>query len=288
MLLQEEVYSVRMRAAQRAPHEKEGRHISGAERIVSSQQVAAAVRQMLCRARNHALGKPDFINISIERLQASKIKGITALPLVTVKAGNNEQALSCARQLLLASGVWEQAVDEAINLLARGPAPGGGNMRGAVIMDAHSCRRLEPDSWRGVRVSRMDYTLRAAKELSCLLEQLGLNHFRIKEALALASKVIWAGTLAEICCSDDPHYTTGYVSSRSLGYVRIPYLKHPSFKGGRVFFVRIQDINFAEYLTRLQEEPVLITHISTINGVTDLTSILEENSQWSIPEKVTL
>lgn len=275
----EAVYSVRMRAAQGAPHEKGGQHISGAERIVSSEQVASTVQKMLFRARNHALGEPDFINISIERLEFSKIKQIAALPLVTVKANDHEQALSCARQLLLASGVQVQVIEEAIGILARGPSPDGRNMRGAVIMDAQSGRRLEPDSWRGVRVSRMDYTPQAAKELSRLLGPLGLDHFRVKEALALASKVIWSGTLAEICCSDDPHYTTGYVSSRRLGYVRIPHLKHPSFKGGRVFFVRLQEVNLAEYITRLQEEPVLIAQISTVQGVKDLTSLLEEKHQ---------
>ena len=277
--MEEAVYSVRMRAAQGAPHEKGGQHISGAERIVSSQQVASTVQQMFSRAQNHALGEPDFINISIERLEFSKIKQITALPLVTVKASDHGQALSCARQLLLASGVQVQVIEEAIGILARGPAPGGRNMRGAVIMDAQSGRRLEPDPWRGVRVSRMDYTPQAAKELSRLLRPLGLDHFRVKEALALASKVIWAGTMAEICCSDDPHYTTGYVSSRRLGYVRIPHLKHHSFKGGRVFFVHLQDVNLTQYMARLQEEPVLIAQISAVQGVTDLTSILEEKSQ---------
>jgi 6-carboxyhexanoate--CoA ligase len=268
-----------MRAAQGAPHEKGGQHISGAERIVSSDQVASTVQKMLFRARNHALGEPDFINISIERLEFSKIKQIAALPLVTAKANDHEQALSCARQLLLASGVQVQVIEEAIGILARGPSPDGRNMRGAVIMDAQSGRRLEPDSWRGVRVSRMDYTSQAAKELSRLLGPLGLDHFRVKEALALASKVIWSGTLAEICCSDDPHYTTGYVSSRLLGYVRIPHLKHPSFKGGRVFFVRLQEVNLTEYITRLQEEPVLIAQISTVQGVKDLKSLLEEKHQ---------
>ncbi len=277
--MEEAVYSVRMRAAQGAPHEEGGQHISGAERIVSSQQVASTVQQMFSRAKNHALGEPDFINISIERLEFSKIKQITALPLVTVKASDHRQALSCARRLLLASGVQVQTIEEAIRLLARGPAPGGRNMRGAVIMDAQSSRRLEPDPWRGVRVSRIDYTSRAAKELSLLLGPLGLDHFRVKEALALASKVIWAGTLAEICCSDDPHYTTGYVSSRRLGYVRIPLLKPPSFKGGRVFFVRLQEVNLTEYIARLQEEPVLIAQISAVQGVKDLTSLLEEKHQ---------
>ncbi len=281
------VYSVRMRAAQGAPHEKGGRHISGAERIVSAQEVASIVQKMFFRAKNHALGEPDFINISIERLEFSKIKQIAALPLVTVKANDHGQALFCARQLLLASGVEEQVIEEAIEMLARGPSPDGRNMRGAVIMDAQSGRRLEPDSWRGVRASHMDYTPQAAKQLSCLLEPLGLDHFRVKEALALASKVIWSGTLAEICCSDDPHYTTGYVSSRRLGYVRIPHLKHPSFKGGRVFFVRLKDVNLTEYITRLEEEPVLITQISAVRGVKDLTSLLEEGHQWTMPERVT-
>ncbi|MCG0278870.1 MAG: 6-carboxyhexanoate--CoA ligase [Thermanaeromonas sp.] len=285
--MEEAVYSVRMRAARGTPHEKGGQHISGAERIVSSQQVASTVQQMLSRAKNHALGEPDFINISIERLEFSKIKQIAALPLVTVKASDHGQALYCARQLLLASGVQGQVIEEAIRLLARGPSPGGRNMRGAVIMDAQSGRRLEPDPWRGVRVSRMDYTPQAAKELSRLLEPLGLDHFRVKEALALASKVIWAGTLAEICCSDDPHYTIGYVSSRRLGYVRIPYLKHHSFKGGRVFFVHLQEVNLTEYIARLQEEPVLIAQISAVQGVKDLTSLLEEKCQWTMPERAT-
>ncbi|WP_243113831.1 6-carboxyhexanoate--CoA ligase [Desulfofundulus salinus] len=260
------VYSVRMRAAQGGPHEKGGRHISGAEKIVPFEQVAQTIQQMLHRAKSHALGEPDFININVERLELQYIKYITALPLQTAKTKDHEHALWCARQLLSASGVQPAAIERALELLARGPAPGGQNMRGAVIMDAASGRRLEPDPWRGVRVSRMDYTPRAAAELSRLLESMGLEHFRVREALALATKVIYAGTLAEICCSDDPHYTTGYVSSQRFGYVRIPHLKHASFKGGRVFFIRSQEINLEEYISRLQEEPVLIDQIRISNG----------------------
>ncbi|MBE3585157.1 6-carboxyhexanoate--CoA ligase [Desulfofundulus thermocisternus] len=258
------VYSVRMRAAEGAAHEKGGRHISGAEKIVPFDQLAQTMQEMLHRAMNHPLGEPDFINIKVERLEPGQIRYIAALPLQTVKIKNHEQALLCARQLLTACGIQPTAIERALELLARGPAPGGQNMRGAVIMDAASGRRLEPDPWRGVRVSRMDYTPRAAAELSRLLEPLGLDHFRVREALALATKVIYAGTLAEICCSDDPHYTTGYVSSQRFGYVRIPHLKHASFKGGRVFFVRAREINLERYISRLQEEPVLIDQIKII------------------------
>lgn len=273
------VYSVRMRAAKGGPHEEGGRHISGAERIVPEERIAETIQQMLHRAKSHALGKPDFINFNVERLEPRRIKFITALPLQTVRAENHEQAVLCARELLLASGVQPVAIQGALQLVARGPAPGGQNMRGAVIMDAMNGKRLEPDPWRGVRASRIDYTPHAQETLSRLLQSLGLDHYRVKEALALATKVLYAGTLAEICCSDDPNYTTGYVSSRRFGYIRIPHFKRDDlFKGGRVFFVHSQEIDLEDYITRLEEEPVLIEKIASVERMRELSAILNSHS----------
>ena len=71
------------------------------------------------------------------------------------------------------------------------------------------------------------------------LAAIGLTHFRTREALALATKVAHApGIIAELCWSDDPDYTAGYVASPRIGYVRFPVLKLPDDpRGGRVFFV---------------------------------------------------
>lgn len=54
-------------------------------------------------------------------------------------------------------GINLVVASKALNLLLNGPAPNRENMRGAILMDL-SGNRLEPDQYRGVRVSRMDYT----------------------------------------------------------------------------------------------------------------------------------
>ncbi len=64
-------------------------------------------------------------------------------------------------------------------------------------------------------------------------------HSRIKEALALASKVSWhPAAIAELCWSDDPDYITGYVASKKLGYQRITAMKEYGAEAGcRVFLL---------------------------------------------------
>ncbi|MFN3976837.1 MAG: 6-carboxyhexanoate--CoA ligase, partial [Aquificaceae bacterium] len=44
---------------------------------------------------------------------------------------------------------------------------------------------------------------------------------------------------AELCWSDDPDYTTGYVAGKNIGYVRIKPMKEEGVPiGGRVYFVK--------------------------------------------------
>ena len=47
----DELYSVRMRAAQGGPHENGGHHISGAERIVTLNQVGSNERCIIVRGQ---------------------------------------------------------------------------------------------------------------------------------------------------------------------------------------------------------------------------------------------
>jgi 6-carboxyhexanoate--CoA ligase len=83
----------------------------------------------------------------------------------------------------------------------------------------------------------------------------------------LASKVASAGgVLAELCVSDDPDYTTGYLACRKLGYLRIPNIKRAgSRRGGRVFFIK-GDADLNGVISYLEEKPVLVTAASGING----------------------
>jgi len=81
----------------------------------------------------------------------------------------------------------------------------------------------------------------------------------VREALVLASKVAaGSGIVAELCWSDDPEYTTGYVAS-GHGYIRIPHCKPlGNTVGGRIFFVNpLADLSMLE--NYLQHQPVLVT-----------------------------
>lgn len=256
------MYSVRMRA------EKDGKHISGAERITDD--IMPAAQSLIERAISHEKGKPDFINISLEELK-SPIKKITSLPLILAHVSNVSEGRTLAKKLLLDKGIPLFCVEKAINLLENGAAEGE-SMRGAVIMDIHG-ERLEPDKQRGIRASRMDITEDAAAELARSIEEAGLGQYYgyISEALVLATKVASVkGTIAELCWSDDPSYTAGYVAS-GKGYVRIPHLKPPGNPlGGRVFFVNGIDLD--SYIHEMEKTPILVNRFGGIKELKNETA----------------
>ena len=98
-----------------------------------------------------------------------------------------------------------------------------------MLVDTITGERLDTGD-RGVRVSHMD---------SFDSESLGENE-HMREALVLASKVQSAeGIVGELCWSDDPDYTVGYVACSGV-YHRIPNMKKlGSNIGGRVFFCAV-------------------------------------------------
>jgi 6-carboxyhexanoate--CoA ligase len=64
--------------------------------------------------------------------------------------------------------------------------------------------------------------------------------------------------LAELCISDDPNYTTGYVASRRFGYVRIPCIKRKGSPcGGRVFFIQ-EEADVKKIVEYLERTPVVM------------------------------
>ena len=136
-------------------------------------------------------------------------------------------------------------------------------MRGAMLIDSASGERLEPDRARGVRVSRFDWSDTAAEAIDRALAVIGLTHFRTREALALATKVAHGpGVVAELCWSDDPGYSAGYVASRTGGYVRLRQMKLSGNRsGGRAFFVSSTGFDRSALMRYLQETPVLITAV---------------------------
>ena len=175
-----------------------GTHISGAERIVSSAAIDRAVKELIDRAMSKHRA-PDQIAVQIEDLKGLSPRLLKALDVVTINAADPETGRSDASRLLHWAGVSNNAVASALSLILGGAASSGGNMRGAMIMDSETGERLEPDQERGVRASRFDWTDDALVAADRLLSGSGLTHFRIREALALATKVVHApGVISEL------------------------------------------------------------------------------------------
>ena len=246
-------FSVRMRAAQGGAHENGGRHISGAERLIPPELLLDTTQAMVQRALEHSRGNADFIRLTIEAVPPAACLAIPLLPWQAQESASVTPSRRLALQALCQAGVNEAAA--AKGLLALSELPD--SLRGAMILSAATGERLDTTASRGVRVSRMD--LDAQSDALSWLRQQGLDGEHPREAMVLAAKVAAApGMVAEICWSDDPEYTTGYVASPRHGYIRIPCLKEKnSANGGRAFFVS-PDADLAALQHFLEEQPVLV------------------------------
>jgi 6-carboxyhexanoate--CoA ligase len=258
-------YSIRMRAS------KQGQHISGAEGIYDNDEVTNKVRMYTERALFHEKGKADDINIIVEELRESTIF-VPSLNLCTLNTRTPDAVRKAVAKILTSVGITERAVDEAYKSFTSGIT-----MRGAMLMDLEGVR-LEPDLLRGVRVTRMGMTKNASKILSKKLSSIKLNNFAVKEALVLASKAHkHPMLLGELCISDDPSYTTGYVVTRKSGYVRLPRIKKRGIPyGGRAFFITGGEVK--DLIKYLQKTPVLVNKIKNCSGIVSLKDLLERKS----------
>ncbi len=251
-------YSIRMHAS------RLNRHVSGAERIVSGEKIDKTVSELVSRG----MGKgctPDRVSITIDDLGNVRPRALKALDVITINAPDSFKGMAIASLILKRAGVADLAANQAVNFLKKGAAPSTGNMRGAMIMDCKTGKRLEPDPERGIRASRFDWREEASSRIKKMLADNGLSHFRTYEALALATKIAHGpGVKAELCWSDDPDYTAGYVASLTTGYVRFPVLKEKGDnKGGRAIFVDPAVLNLDLLIHYLQNEAILISGIGT-------------------------
>lgn len=247
------LYSVKMRSSLGGWHGEGGRHISGAERIVPEDDVEESVISMLRRARRHERGAADFIQVRVEEVPDRGIVYCPLLPVFERKSRTKEEGRRMAVEELIRAGVTEKAARAGMALLTALKD----SMRGAMVVDAVSGKRLDDLRERGVRCSNMDCEDTARYEAQMAGRGLAGEHPR--EALVLASKVASApGTVAELCWSDDPQYVTGYVGSPRYGYGRITVLKDRGDPvGGRIFFVR-PGTEVAAYEEYMQNQTVLV------------------------------
>lgn len=244
--MQQEQFSIRMRASKGGAHEVGGKHVSGGEHLVRCNELETTATLLVQKALQHSRGQADFIQIVMEKVEDEQIEYINALPVSSINVSSVEEGREQAKVELAKFGVSEKAIECAIHAIDSLP-----NHRGAIIMDAKTGEKLGNRGLKGVRVSRLDW-------------EGGSNRFslaerRKKEAQAIAAKVAHSPyTLAELCWSDDPDYLTGYVSSKKSGYQRISTLKElGDERGGRVFFVETP-IDLTDYVSFLEKKPILI------------------------------
>lgn len=243
-------------------------HISGAEGLYLKTEFNKIVSRYIERALNHPKGIADKIVLTIEKIE-QKPYSIRSLPVSTVYSRTPLEGKRIIEKITQTLGISKMAFQVAIKIIKEG------NMRGATLISAEKAKRLEPDLKRGIRVSRLGITNSALKRLSTELSRYSINTETVKEAIILASKVSSSkGVVAELCISDDPDYTTGYLASQRYGYVRIPHIKKKGSKrGGRAFFIK-EGVNIEKVTRYLEEIPVIITRVSTIKGVLPLNEII--------------
>ncbi|HKI52083.1 MAG TPA: 6-carboxyhexanoate--CoA ligase [Geothermobacteraceae bacterium] len=251
-LMEEHLYSIRMHAS------ASGKHVSGAENLVRADELSELAANLVRRALQHSRGPADQIRVSIDLVEATRLANGRLPPMRTLEADSVADSRQAALLLLERAGVTREAATAAMRQLTDGAAPGGGSMRGAMLNDSQTGQRLEPDPARGIRVSRTGLAAELAEQLSAQLAPLGLDNAHVREALVLAGKVaMHPDVVAELCWSDDPDYTAGYVCSRRLGYLRFPHLKPlGETRGGRAFFIR-PGCNRDALMTWLETSPLL-------------------------------
>jgi 6-carboxyhexanoate--CoA ligase len=187
----------------------------------------------------------------------------------TLEARSKKDARGQAAALLKGLGISARAITSAWRVLDSKRA-----MRGAALVHSTDGRRMEPDRRRGVRATLLGLTPRARAVLMRKLEKQGIGTETVTEALTLATKVASAkGVLAELCASDDPHYTTGYLSAPGTGYIRLPSIKARGLaRGGRVIFLS-PDADTAKVIKHLEETPVLVSSTGTVEGTITLEAV---------------
>ena len=244
--MNDRAYSVKMRAS------RVGVHVSGAEKLVPSEYAPKTVAQLVERALLHPKGVPDLINVKIET--ASDIQILESLPVTTHIAGSAAEGRRIAAELLRSAGITR--IDEILSRFAETT-----DMRGAMLLDADTLERLEPDQARGVRATYMDDSESVTKGTAS-----GKNHYA--EAIVLATKVQNApGIVGEICVSDDPDYVTGYVATREIGYCRITTIKEKGDPaGGRIFLYRGPHDRVDDTIHYLEKQPVIVENVPVLSS----------------------
>lgn len=257
---EEDLFSIRMRAFSGE------KHLSGGEDLVErsslQDKLLALTEQGLTSSRNQD-GILPSLNIRVEPVKRSSVLRKTLLPVHCLDSSSHQETLSFLSELVETIG-YRETVDTAsltqwFNDILKGTESG---LSGASFLFPDGERWI-PEN-RGVRVTHFGM-LPAIRQ--ALLEEaqhhpVGSGR-RFVDALQIASKVEGLSDfLLELCASDNPEYTTGYIALRNFGYLRLPHLKREgNSAGGRMILLsrKLDERERAHALSYLSRTPVLFT-----------------------------
>ncbi len=247
--MDKQYFSIKMRAS------KNGKHLSGAERIIKKEGIEKTINDLYKRG---FLKNPDELSIKVEKITSRIVKIPKTLKVQNLNFENYNLANKKAVNLIAeTTGINKEIVKYYVNLIHTGASPDKENMRGAMIVDTEG-NRIELDRNRGIRTVFVDFENRKA-----VLKKLFNKNYteRTADAVALTTKnLYYPDMIAEYCISDEPDYTTGYVSVKGIYYRFIPLKKEGNPKGGRIYFVK-KEINLNDFYNYLQKIPVLIKDV---------------------------
>lgn len=236
-------WSVRMRAA--GTLDDEPYHVSGAESLVAPGMIEQTVAGLTQRALapGHTV-KARQVRVSLDQLDVEP----TVIPALPTELKECPDPMAARQYFVDVLSRFVPHPAEALRVLTEGPT-----MRGAAMVESGTGRRLEADPLRGVRVTKFGDLTESAPGASLAHKK---HHH---EAVLLASKVAAApGVLAELCISDDPHYTRGYVCVDGV-YTTVTNVKADGDpNGGRIILVDTARADPTTITTWLENHPVLI------------------------------
>ncbi|WP_413374867.1 6-carboxyhexanoate--CoA ligase [Alkalihalobacillus sp. 1P02AB] len=249
--MEQNLYSIRMRAAKGGAHKKGGKHISGGEMLLPYEEIKKGVNTLIDKGFTHSKGKPNYMKITVEQVE-SPVQLLAPLHININEVKTVQEGQQLAQNLLIKSGVPQITIEKAYHTLSLIK-----EIRGAILIDNHSGERVDGRAEKGVRVSQMDWNQQHFMKWA-QRQNIPFN-VRLLEALSLATKVAnHPNTIAELCWSDDPDYITGYVASKELGYQRISKLKnYGDERGCRIFFIDCST-TIGTYIHYLEKIPVLL------------------------------
>lgn len=263
-----ELYNVRMRAS------VNGKHCSGGEEILSEKDLTEGVVRLFKRGFEspaHHHRKDVSISIRVEGVTPEKLQKSALLPVRQLDSDDHETTQSFIRSLLHLSlrqfsVDHEKSIQNILDCIDSFLKADATPLWGAIILAPSGEKVPVPDD--GVRTTHIGIENQTWNDLLTSARSHGISGRRFPEALMLASKVIAQPHVhLELCISDDPTYTTGYIAGKNIGYIRLPHIKRSGVTGGGRIYLLDKSPDkeeLAGLITGLKERAFLFERIAPI------------------------